>query len=127
MSKGRVTLRDYEIVYIFHPSLEEEGVAQKLDRFHGLLTGDRGGSVTEVDHWGKRQLAYPVNDQSSGYYVVAHFAAPSEALPEFERILKLDEELLRYLVVVNEGDLVTSPVPPEPKRDEESEEEAEEA
>jgi small subunit ribosomal protein S6 len=127
MSKGRVTLRDYEIVYIFHPSLEEEGVTQKLDRFHGLLTGDRGGSITEVDHWGKRQLAYPVNDQSSGYYVVAHFAAPSEALPEFERILKLDEELLRYLVVVNEGDLVTRPVPPEPKRDEESEEEAEEA
>lgn len=127
MSKGRVTLRDYEIVYIFHPSLEEEGVTQKLDRFHGLLTGTAGGSITEVDHWGKRPLAYEVADQSSGYYVVAHFAAPAEALPEFERILKLDEELLRYLVVVNEGDLVTSPVPPEPKRDEESEEEAEEA
>jgi len=119
-------LRDYEIVYIFHPSLDEGGVNQKLDRFHGLLTGDRGGNVTEVDHWGKRQLAYPIEDQSSGYYVVSHFAAPAEALPEFERILKLDEELLRYLVVINEGDLATTPVPPQPKRDEESEEGEEE-
>jgi small subunit ribosomal protein S6 len=116
-------LRDYEIVYIFHPSLEEAGVNEKLERYHGLL---KGGSVTELDHWGKRPTAYPVEDQTSGYYVVAHFAAPAEALPEFERILKLDEELLRYLVVVNEGDLATTPVPPQPKRDEESEEGEEE-
>lgn len=119
-------MRDYEIVYIFHPSLDEEGVNQKLERFHGLLTGDRGGSVSAVDHWGKRQMAYPIEDQTSGYYVVSHFAAPAEALPEFERILKLDEELLRYLVVINEGDLATTPVPPQPKRDEESEEGEEE-
>ena len=112
-------MRDYEIVYIFHPSLDEEKVNEKLDRYHGLLSGDRGGSVSAVDHWGRRQLAYAVEDQTSGYYVVAHFAAPSEALPEYERLLKLDEELLRYLVVVNEGDLATTPIPPQPKRDEE--------
>ena len=115
-------MRDYEIVYIFHPSLEEERVGEKLDRFHGLLTGDNGGSITEVDHWGKRQMAYEVEDQTSGYYVVAHFAAPAEKLPEFERILKLDEELLRYLVVINEGDLATTPVPPQPKRSDDEEE-----
>ena len=125
MSTGKVTLRDYEIVYIFHPSLDEGKVTEKLDRFHGLLTGDRGGNVSAVDHWGQRQLAYPINDQTSGYYTVAHFSAPAEALPEFERLLKLDEELMRYLVVVNEGDLQTTPVPPQPKKDE-SEEEAEE-
>ena len=118
-------MRDYEIVYIFHPSLDEEKVNEKLDRFHGLLTGDRGGSVSAVDHWGQRQLAYPINDQTSGYYTVAHFTAPAEALPEFERLLKLDDELMRYLVVVNEGDLPTTPVPPVEKRDEESDEEGE--
>jgi small subunit ribosomal protein S6 len=119
-------LRDYEIVYIFHPSLDEEKVTEKLDRYHGLLTGGAGsGEITAVDHWGKRQLAYPVADQASGYYVVAHFSAPADALPEFERILKLDEELLRYLIVVNEGDLQTTPVPPQPKRDEEEEGEGE--
>ena len=122
----KVTLRDYEVVYIFHPSLEEGGVSEKLERYHGLLTGTHGGSITATDHWGKRQLAYPIEDQTSGYYVVEHFAAPSPSLPEFERVLKLDEELLRYLVVVNEGDLATTPVPPQPKRDEDSEEEGEE-
>ena len=116
-------MRDYEVVYIFHPSLDEGKVNEKLDRFHGLLTGNHGGEITAVDHWGKRQLAYPIEDQSSGYYLVAHFSAPAETLPEFERILKLDEELLRYLVVVNEGDLATTPVPPQPKRSEEDEEE----
>ena len=118
-------MRDYEIVYIFAPSLEEAQVTEKLDRYHGLLTGTNGGEITATDHWGRRQLAYEVERQTSGYYVVAHFAAPSEALPEFERILKLDEELLRYLVVVNEGDLPTTPVPPVEKREEESDDEGE--
>ena len=120
-------MRDYEVVYIFHPSIDEERAKEKTERYHGLLTGDHGGTITEVDHWGQRPLAYPIEDQTSGYYVVAHFSAPAETLPEFERILKLDEEVLRYLVVVNEGNLTTSPKPPEPKRDEESEEEGEEA
>jgi small subunit ribosomal protein S6 len=122
----KVSLRDYEIVYIFHPGLEEAGVNEKLDRFQGLLTGSHGGTIAAVDHWGKRQLAYPIEDQTSGYYVVSHFSAPAETLPEFERILKLDDSLLRYLVVINEGDLATTPVPPQPKRDEESEEGEEE-
>ncbi|HET6232390.1 MAG TPA: 30S ribosomal protein S6 [Longimicrobiaceae bacterium] len=118
MSKGKVTLRDYEIVYIFSPAVEDERINEKVERYHALLTGTNGGEITAVDHWGKRQLAYSVEDQTTGYYVVAQFAAPAEALPEFERLLKLDEELLRYLVVVNEGDLKTTPVQATPARDE---------
>lgn len=114
-------MRDYEIVYIFHPSFEEDRVNEKLTRYHGLIAGEDGGEITAVDHWGRRQLAYPVADETSGYYVVTHFNTDGERLPEFERILKLDEDLLRYLIVVNEGDLTTSPVPPQPKRDEDEE------
>ncbi|HEX2189170.1 MAG TPA: 30S ribosomal protein S6 [Longimicrobiaceae bacterium] len=122
-----MTLRDYEIVYIFHPSLEEEGANEKLTRYHALIAGEDGGEITALDHWGRRQLAYPIEDQTSGYYVVTQFTTDGVRLPEFERILTLDEELLRYLIVVNEGDLTTSPVPPQPKRDEDEEgEEAEE-
>jgi small subunit ribosomal protein S6 len=120
-----VTLRDYEIVYIFGPELEEAQVNEKLERFHGLLTGANGGEITATDHWGRRQLAYEVARQNSGYYVVEHFRAPGEALPEFERALKLDESVLRYLVVVNEGDLPTTPVPPRERRDDDAEDEAE--
>lgn len=104
-------MRDYEAVYIFDSSLEESQVTEKLERYHALLTDGEGGEVTEVDHWGKRQLAYPIEDSENGYYVVAHYNTAADRLPEYERILRLDEQLLRYLVVVNEGDLQTSPAP----------------
>lgn len=119
-------MRDYEIVYIFTPALEDEAVNGKLERYHAMLTGTEGATITTVDHWGKRQLAYPIADQTSGYYVVAHFTAATESLPEFERLLKLDEELLRYLVVINEGDLVTTPVQAAPAKDEDDDSDDEE-
>jgi small subunit ribosomal protein S6 len=117
-----VTLRDYEIVFIFSPTLEEEAVNERLERFNGLLTGANGGEITATDHWGVRQLTYEIENQTSGYYVVEHVRAASEALPEFERALKLDESVLRYLVVINEGNLATTPVGPVERRDEDSEE-----
>lgn len=117
-------MRDYEIVYIFAPSLEEAQVNEKLERFHALLGTTPGESaVTAMDHWGKRAMAYEVEGQASGYYVVAHFNTSAEKLPEFERILRLDEDLIRYLIVINEGNLVTTPVEATPARDEDSEEE----
>lgn len=115
-------MRDYEAVYIFDSALEEPRIHEKLDRYHQLVVPD-GGEVTAVDHWGRRQLAYPISDKANGYYVVAHFQAAAERLPEFERLLKLDEELLRYLIVVNEGDLTTSPIAIEEREDDDSDEE----
>lgn len=117
-------VRDYEAVYIFDSALEESQVNDKLDRYHGLLTGD-GGEVSAVDHWGRRQLAYPIEDRENAYYVVAHFSTTAEKLPEYERILTLDEGLLRYLIVINEGDLQTSIAPVE-ERDEDDDSDEEE-
>ncbi|MEX2609842.1 MAG: 30S ribosomal protein S6 [Gemmatimonadota bacterium] len=97
-------MRDYEIVYIFDSELDEEKINGKLERYHGLLTGTDGGEVTAVDQWGRRQLAFPIRKQLSGYYVVTQFKTATEALPEFERILKLDDDLLRYLIVLHEGE-----------------------
>ena len=114
-------MSEYEVVYIFDPALEDAQVNERLDRFHGLITGDAGGNVAAVDHWGKRQLAYKIANRDSGTYVVAHLDAPAEALPEFERALKLDEGLLRYLMVLNEDNLPTTPVTPEPRRDDDDE------
>lgn len=101
-------MRHYEVVFIFNPSLDEEAVTAKLDRYHGLVAGgETGGEVVAVEHWGARQLAYPIRRQKSGYYVVSQFNAAPESLTEFERILTLDEDLLRYLVVLNEGEPAT--------------------
>jgi small subunit ribosomal protein S6 len=99
-------MRLYEVVYILDPALDENAVNTKLERFHALATS-QGGEVASVDHWGNRQLAYPINRQSSGYYAVAQFTAAPDALPEFERLLKLDDEVMRYLLVLNEGEPTT--------------------
>lgn len=96
-------MRDYEVVYIFHSSLGEDDVNARLETFHGVATQPEGAEVTAVDHWGVRQLAYPVQRQQSGYYVVAQIQTEPSALQEFERRIKLDEQVMRHLVVVNEG------------------------
>ena len=99
-------MRLYEVVYILDPALEESAVTAKLEKFHELATV-KGGEVAAVDHWGTRQLAYPIDKLGSGYYVVAHFTASTDALPEYERLLKLDAEVMRYLLVLNEGEPTT--------------------
>ena len=115
-------MRDYEAVYIFDSALEEPAVNEKLDRYHALVADGSDGEVTAVDHWGRRQLAYAIDDHQNGYYVVTHFKTEAERLPEFERLLKLDDDLLRYLIVVNEGDLSTSPAPAVEESDDDDEE-----
>lgn len=121
-------MRDYEVVYIFNSQLEEEEVESKLDSHHEQITGEGSGEVTAVEDWGKRQLAYPIEDHENGHYVVAQFTVEPERLDEFERVLKLDGDLLRYLVVLHEDEL---PTPPSARRPgagpEEEDEEGEEA
>lgn len=122
-------MREYEVVYIFRSTLEQESVEEKLESHHRRITGD--GEITAVEHWGKRQLAYPIQKQENGYYVVAQFRADPSVLEEFERALKMDEDLLRHLVVLSEGEL---PTPPSARRrksgddgeDEEGEDEGDE-
>ncbi|HZI22492.1 MAG TPA: 30S ribosomal protein S6 [Gemmatimonadales bacterium] len=95
--------RRYETVYIFDPALEEPAIGEKLERFHALLTKDGQGTVSNVAQWGKRSLAFPIKKKDTGYYVVAQFETAASLLPEYERAVKLDEGVLRFLVVVSEG------------------------
>jgi small subunit ribosomal protein S6 len=106
-------MHEYEIVYIFRSSLTSEEIDGKLERFHALLT-EQTGQISAVEHWGKRQLAYPIGKERNGHYVVAQFEVEPASLPEFERLLKLDEDLLRYLIVLSEGEL---PLPPSMRTD----------
>lgn len=109
----------YEVVYIFDSTLEEPAITEKLDKFHTLVRTD-GAEAPVLDHWGKRTLAYPIKKRDTGYYALARFEAAPDALPEFERALKLDESLLRHLVILNDG---PQPVPAsERKADEEDDE-----
>ena len=101
--------RRYEVVYIFDAALDEAAVNERLARFHALL----GAGVTpEVNHWGKRTLAFPIKRHETGYYVVAKWEGEAAALPEFERAIKLEEGVVRFLVVA-QGPEPASPVPVE--------------
>lgn len=95
----------YEVVYIFDPALDEETIKQKLAHFQTLV--QVSGNEPLFNHWGKRTLAYPIRRHDTGYYVVANFDAEATALPEFERAIKLDEGVIRHLIVLND-------VPPTP-------------
>jgi small subunit ribosomal protein S6 len=112
-------VRPYEVVYIFDSALEEPAVNERLARFHALIQ-QPGAEAPQVNHWGKRTLAYPIRKHETGYYVVAKFETDGSLLPEFERAIKLDEGVLRFLVVVNEG---AQPVPVTTGRAEEEDEE----
>lgn len=99
--------RQYEAVYIFDSALEDAAIQDKLGRFHGLLNVD--GDIA-VDNWGRRQLAYPIGRRENGYYVIARFAAEPNVLPEYERALRLDDGVVRYLVSLHENELGAPPM-----------------
>ena len=99
--------RPYEAVYIFDSTLEDAAIADKLTRYHGLL-----GATEDltVDHWGRRQLAYSIGPRENGYYVIARFNAEPSALPEYERALRLDDGVIRYLVTLHEHEVGAPPM-----------------
>ena len=99
--------REYEAVYICDSTLEDAAINDRLTRFHGML--DAAGDI-KVDHWGRRQLAYPIGPRENGYYVVARFNAEPAVLPEYERALKLDEGVVRYLVTLHEHEVGAPPM-----------------
>ena len=121
-------MKNYEVVYIFDTAVAEDRIQEKLSRYHEQLTSNGRGEITATDVWGRRQLAFPIKKKNAGTYVIVQFSTAQDALPEFERLLKLDEELLRYLVVAHEGE-PTAPMSiatREPKRDDEDGEEGDE-
>jgi small subunit ribosomal protein S6 len=99
--------RRYEAVYIFDSKLEDAAIQDKLTRFHGLLSAS--GEIA-VDHWGRRQLAYKIGPRDTGYYVVAKFEAEGKVLPEYERALKLDDGVVRYLITLFEHEVGAPPM-----------------
>jgi small subunit ribosomal protein S6 len=94
-------VRPYEVVYIFDPVLDDEAINTKLAAFHALIQAP-GAEAPQVNHWGRRTLAYQIKRCDTGYYVVANFSTDGDRLPEFERAIKLDEGVLRHLVVLND-------------------------
>ena len=88
----------YELMVILNPEIDERQVAPTLDKFLKVITND-GGSIENVDVWGKRRLAYEIQKKNEGIYAVVNFTATSEATVELDRQLKLSELVFRTKVL----------------------------
>ena len=91
------TNSSYETLFVVDLQLGEEGVAALVEKFKNLIA--ENGTVTEVNEWGKRRLAYPINDQNDGYYVLVNFTAAPEVPAELNRVYHITEGILRSIVV----------------------------
>ncbi|MEW6726662.1 30S ribosomal protein S6 [Desulforudis sp. 1088] len=91
-------MRQYEVMYILHPELEEEGLAALTAKFQEVVTAG-GGEVTKLDKWGKRRLAYEIDHVHDGYYVVMKFKAEPAVARELDRVLKITDGVIRHMII----------------------------
>ncbi len=77
--------------------MEEEKRSQLLDRLKGIIEAD--GTITNVDEWGVRKLAYLIDDIAEGYYVVMNFESTPEVIEEVKRISKISDSIMRHMIV----------------------------
>ena len=90
-------MREYELVFVVHPDLDDSAFKELVDRVKSWIT-DSGGQVSKVDLWGKRKLAYPIRKQKEGQYVIMKTQMSPAYCSQLERNLRLQEPVLRYLV-----------------------------
>jgi small subunit ribosomal protein S6 len=87
-------MRPYEIMIILDPEAEEAAIAPTLDKFLAVIT-QAGGTIDNVDIWGKRHMAFPIRKKEDGYYVVVNFTSEPADAQELDRQLGLSEDVLR--------------------------------
>ena len=93
-------MNKYETMYIISPTLDEEQVKALVEKFNELIS--EHGEIEKVEEWGRKKLAYEVQDQKEGYYVLVYFTANPEFPAELERIFKINEDILKYLILNRE-------------------------
>ncbi len=88
----------YETVFIVNPDFTEENAKGLLEKFTGIVTTE-GGAVDKIDEWGKRRLAYPIEDYTDGFYYVVSFTAPAKVPAEMDRVFNITDGILRSIIV----------------------------
>ena len=88
---------NYEVVSILNPNLSEEDTAALVTKFKSLV--EQNGTLAEVDEWGKRRLAYPIDDLNEGYYVLMTFSSAPAFPAELDRVLKITDNVMRSMIV----------------------------
>jgi small subunit ribosomal protein S6 len=90
-------LKKYETIFIIDSEVGEENTKALVEKFKTML--ETSAQLESIDEWGKRKLAYEINDKNEGYYVLANFSSSPEFPAELERIYKITEGILKYIII----------------------------
>ena len=91
-------MREYEIIYIVHPDLEDSAFEEVVERVQSWITSD-GGEVVKTEDWGKRKLAYLIRKQSEGHYIKLDATLAPSSINDLERNFRILESILRFIIV----------------------------
>lgn len=91
-------MRAYESIFILSAELNDENRANLVEKFKNLIA-QNGGELTNFDEWGKKKLAYPINKKTEGYYFLMNFNSEVDVPHELERVYKITDGVMRYLIV----------------------------
>ena len=90
----------YEVLYIIDPTMGEEGIAALVEKFKAMVEAE--GTLSNIDEWGKRRLAYEIDDKTEGYYVLMNMETNPAFPAELERVMKITDGVMRVLTTVVE-------------------------
>lgn len=88
----------FEVMYIINAGVEDDKRAALIESLNGIITRE-GGKVVNVNEWGMRDFAYRIDDMSKGYYVVVNFEADNAGVKEFDRLMRINPNVVRFLIV----------------------------
>ncbi|MEG0265125.1 MAG: 30S ribosomal protein S6 [Erysipelotrichaceae bacterium] len=96
-------MKKYEIMYIVKADLDDAKRQEVMDAMHKIIT-DHNGTIDKIDEWGVKEFAYEINHMTKGYYVVINISADNEAIAEFERLVRINQSVVRHLTIKLEGE-----------------------
>ncbi len=91
----------YEVLYIINATLGEDETKEVVEKFKAMV--EENGTLISIDEWGKRRLAYPINDMPEGYYVLMTMETKPEFPAELDRVFKITENVMRSIIVAEEA------------------------
>lgn len=94
-------MRKYELMFVIRPDLDEEKMVAVEEKFTALINNN-GGEIVTLDKWGKRRLAYEINDYREGFYILVNFKGEARTAQELDRVMKITDEILRFMILSKE-------------------------
>jgi small subunit ribosomal protein S6 len=91
-------MRKYEVMYIVNASLDDAARQEVINVLHGIITNN-GGNIVKVDEWGVKEFAYKIEDMTKGYYVVLNIEALPETVKEFDRLARINNNVVRHMIL----------------------------